>query len=90
MGVKLRSKVMSNKVTTGANPDFSRTASQVISQDFDFIHGGYIGILEGEILTIIDATTQDQKQKEAIKSITRKAIWNWFERNKTSIEEIRK
>jgi hypothetical protein len=41
--------------------------------------------LEGKILTVIDASITDQKQREAVKSLLRQYIWgdfdkvrNWF------------
>lgn len=37
----------------------------------------YVGNLEGQWLTIIDATFQDVEQRKAMKDIVRKMIWDW-------------
>jgi hypothetical protein len=39
-----------------------------------------ISDLEGKILTVIDASITDQKQREAIKSLLRQYIWGDFDK----------
>lgn len=37
----------------------------------------HVGNLEGQWLTIVDATFQDKEQRKAMKDIVRKMIWDW-------------
>ena len=47
---------------------------------FAVIHRNDIGILEGKILTIVDASVADKQQNKALKDIIRRAIWfDWAE-----------
>ena len=41
--------------------------------------GSYISILEGKILTQLEASIIDGKQLEALKSVFREMIWKWAE-----------
>ena len=36
-----------------------------------------VGNLEGQWLTIVDATFSDREQRRAMKDIIRKTIWDW-------------
>lgn len=36
-----------------------------------------IGILEGKMLTLIEASIQDTEQRKALKDIVRQTIWTW-------------
>ncbi len=40
--------------------------------------------LVGRILTIVDASIQDKQQREAIKTIVRKSVWDWYFANRPS------
>lgn len=37
----------------------------------------HVGNLEGQWLTIVDATFSDPQQRKAMKDIVRKMIWDW-------------
>ncbi len=41
------------------------------------LESGSVGHLEGKLLTIIDASTQDQIQRKALKDIVSVTLWDW-------------
>ena len=43
----------------------------------DNITRGLMKNLEGRLLTLIEATTSDKTQREALKSLVRQNIWEW-------------
>lgn len=47
-----------------------------------------ISHLEGELLTLIDASFAEKEQREAIKSLVRNTIWRFNSRKEREIEEI--
>lgn len=56
-------------------------SSQNLSQDLkEWVRKdltAHIGNLEGQWLTIVDATFSDREQRKAMKDIVRKMIWDW-------------
>jgi len=52
------------------------------------VSGVEISHLEGELLTIIDASFADKAQCEAMKSLVRKTLWTFNQRAERKVEEI--
>ena len=40
-------------------------------------HTNHIGMLEGRVLTLVDATFGDPEQRKAFKDVIRQTIWEW-------------
>lgn len=52
--------------------------------------GSDVGHLEGELLTVIDASFTDKQQCEAIKSLVRNTIWRFNHRKEEEVVEVYK
>ena len=52
------------------------------------ISGVEISHLEGELLTIVDASFADKGQREAMKSLIRNTLWTFNQRAERKVEEI--
>lgn len=51
-------------------------------------HTSHIGMLEGRVLTLVDASFQDPVQRKAFKDVVRQAIWGWaIENNEATNDE---
>jgi hypothetical protein len=50
--------------------------------------GTDVSHLEGELLTVIDASFADKSQREAIKSLVRNTIWRFNARKEREVEEV--
>lgn len=65
-----------DKTSLGSPIDKERFESKIsLSQIADFTSD-----IEGKILTVIDASMTEQKQREAVKSLVRQYIWSDFDK----------
>lgn len=81
------------------HPDGKGSSWEVFGDDFEkrtdlvmrpLVGGVEISHLEGELLTIVDASFADKDQCKAMKDLIRKTLWMWNKRNERKIEEIYK
>lgn len=63
----------------GSNPDnnVNYVAPEELQKWIRTDLTAYVGNLEGQWLTIVDATFSDPQQRKAMKDIVRKMIWYW-------------
>lgn len=58
--------------TVGPNPNVSDDTKYLIRPEY---FGQIIQGIEGQILTLIDASTEDKEKRESLKSLARQIIW---------------
>jgi hypothetical protein len=67
-----------------------KNVSPMNSETMYLFHSWAVSNLEGNILTFIDASIQDQVQRKALKDLLRPMIWNWaIENNREQYYEIK-
>lgn len=64
---------------------FEKKADVVVRPIYD---SSDVSHLEGELLTVIDASFADKSQREAIKSLVRTTIWRFNHRKEEEVEEV--
>ena len=65
--------------------EVERNAADVKSGEFSWEYSGSViprdtlRTLEGKLLTQVDASVPEHTQREALKSVVRNIVWDWFE-----------